>query len=162
MWKMAYLTEISGKGGIHAKCVMASIANDVPLYTVETYTPKLIDHRAQKGIQGGNLVGQKKVFTATEWDNFFLVWLHKDSWYPKLFDIERKLKKKHLKHEIVLRGTPAHSEAQELAHCIYLAIKDVKPKTLHPGEWHTPYALEGIEEVDEKIKSSIAGCARGS
>ena len=30
-----YLTEVYGKGGIYAKMVAASIANDIPLYTME-------------------------------------------------------------------------------------------------------------------------------
>lgn len=40
---MKYLSCVEGKGGIYAKCVAASIANDIPIYTLETRSSKFID-----------------------------------------------------------------------------------------------------------------------
>ena len=43
-----YLSEVYGKGGIYAKVVAASIANDIPIYTLETNAPKFIDAEFEK------------------------------------------------------------------------------------------------------------------
>lgn len=40
---MKYLSSVYGKGGIEAHCVAASIANGIPIYTLETKAPKFID-----------------------------------------------------------------------------------------------------------------------
>ena len=45
---MKYLSEVYGKGGIYAKVVAASIANDIPIYTLETKAPKFIDAEFEK------------------------------------------------------------------------------------------------------------------
>lgn len=53
----------------------------------------------------------KVVASATEWDNFFALRLHKD----------------------------AQPEIQELARCMWEAREQSEPELLQPGEWHTPY-----------------------
>lgn len=53
----------------------------------------------------------KVVATATEWDNFFALRRHKD----------------------------AQPEIQELANCMWEALKQSEPEVLEPGEWHVPY-----------------------
>jgi thymidylate synthase ThyX len=80
---------------------------------------------------------QKKVWTATEWDNFFNLRLHKD----------------------------AKPEMQELAKCMKEAMDSSTPKELKPGEWHLPYIPEEdcLETTtDNFIKLSVARCARVS
>lgn len=223
-----YLSEVYGKGGIYAKCVAASIANGIPVYTLETKAPKFIDaefekHRMlssnssssralpfkkldeiyvpfdvrknQGGMQGYEEVHprlkddllykiknfyeyimggfkytdldkhihkqhinrylepwmfQKKVVTATEWDNFFNLRLAPEA-QPEIF---------------------------ELAKCMKEAMERVTPAVLKPGEWHLPYVsgketndVFDIENniweypllcLDEQIKCSVARCARVS
>lgn len=215
---MKYLSEVYGKGGIYAKCVCASVANGVPIYTLETKAPKFIDaefekHRMlssnssssraipfkglddiyipfdirknQKGMQGyKEITGehkeyvtfylqrlyrivfddlkqtvetfdvhkqhlnrylepfmfQKKVVTATEWDNFFKLRLAPD----------------------------AQPEIQELARCMKEAINKVEPTELSPGQWHLPYVnrddeWDYIEDYNLYGKQcSAARCARVS
>jgi thymidylate synthase ThyX len=88
---------------------------------------------------------QKKVVTATEWDNFFNLRLAPD----------------------------AQPEIQELARCIKQAMEQVKPKELSYTGWHLPYVLntdtypnkKGIEALltqEDAIKCSVARCARVS
>ena len=83
---------------------------------------------------------QKKVVTATEWDNFFNLRLHPD----------------------------AQPEIQELARCMKGAMDLVVPTKLRPGEWHLPYVTSdeynGSEEpsTEDAIKYSVARCARVS
>ncbi len=62
----------------------------------------------------------KTVLTATEFDNFF--WLRCDS--------------------------DAQPEIQELANCMFEAMKKSEPEYLEEGQWHTPYVdhWEGIGE----------------
>lgn len=43
-----YLSEVYGRGGIYAKVVAASIANGIPIYTIETKAPKFIDAEFEK------------------------------------------------------------------------------------------------------------------
>lgn len=222
---MKYLSEVYGRGGIYAKCVAASIANGIPIYTLETKAPKFIDaefekHRMlssnssssraipfgksdmsyvpfdvryqEKGMQGFtnlnyedymdfttdvqkwrdiflSLVSyyhneikvhkqhlnrylepwmfQKKVVTATEWDNFFRLRLAPD----------------------------AQPEMQELAKCMKSAIDQVEPTVITGGlqgiKWHLPYINRAEFEVnnfgevfnlDTAIKCSAARCARVS
>lgn len=76
---------------------------------------------------------QKKVWTATDFDHFFHLRLH----------------------------PAAKPEMVELARCMKHALEESTPKELLPGEWHTPYALEGLIGEDA-CKSSVAGCARVS
>lgn len=76
---------------------------------------------------------QKKVVTATEWDNFFNLRLAKD----------------------------AQPEIQELARCMKQAIKEAEVTELKPGEWHLPYTLPDLT-LSEALRSSVAGCARVS
>jgi thymidylate synthase ThyX len=214
-----YLSEVYGEGGIYAKVVAASIANDIPIYTLETKAPKFIDaefekHRMlssnssssraipfkeldeiyipfdirknQKGMQGyervperdrilfqGDMVSlfgktfywlhkyfskvihkqhlnrylepwmyQKKVVTATEWDNFFRLRLAPD----------------------------AQPEIQELAKCMKEAMAQAEPKILYLGQWHLPYVPEYDKDGNPSyyddptiaIKCSVARCARVS
>src|SRR5574343_296186 len=80
---------------------------------------------------------QKKVTTATEWENFFR-----------------------------LRLAPgAQPEMQELARCMKQAMDNVREagsfQYLEPGQWHLPYVLEDMNEQDG-LKCSTARCARVS
>lgn len=222
-----YRSEVYGKGGIYAKVVAASVANDIPIYTIETRAPKFIDAEFEKhrmlssnssssraipfkelediylpfdlrkkesGMQGherlsdydtalfggfisgiyGDIIGyfkrrdgwqtiihkqhlnryieawmfQKKVVTATEWDNFFNLRLH----------------------------PAAQPEIQELARCMKEAMELAEPIKLRLGEWHLPYInIDETNDVfdgdtwqypelclDEQIKCSVARCARVS
>ena len=77
------------------------------------------------------------VVTATEWDNFFKLRLHKD----------------------------AQPEIQELARCMKTAMDESIPVELHPGEWHLPYVdLADFDDsgdpITEALKCSAARCAR--
>lgn len=79
------------------------------------------------------------VITATEWDNFFGLRLHKD----------------------------AQPEFRALARAMYQARAASTPRILMPGEWHLPYFNwdergEEITEWDQAIKQSVARCARVS
>ena len=90
------------------------------------------------------------VITATEWDNFFGLRLHK----------------------------AAQPEMRALAVPMWESLKASTPKLLEPGEWHTPFAddeltigelqtLEGqscgdIQFEQAKIITSVARCARVS
>lgn len=76
------------------------------------------------------------LISATEWDNFFGLRLHKD----------------------------AQPEAQELARAIWEARKVSTPKLLRPGEWHLPFIDWDHKELphDCNIKISVARCARVS
>jgi len=79
------------------------------------------------------------VISATEWDNFFGLRLHKD----------------------------AQPEFRALARAMYEARAASVPRILHPGEWHLPYFNweekgEDITEWDQAIKQSVARCARVS
>lgn len=214
---MKYLSEVYGKGGIYAKCVAASVANSVPIYTLETKAPKYLDgecekHRMlsknssssraipfkrlddiyypfdirknQKGMQGYEQVDdgdadhfmtalyniyqktvtnmelcsqlgihkqhlnrymepfmfQKKVWTGTEWDNFFRLRLAPD----------------------------ADPAIQELARCMKEAIIHATCTELKPGQWHLPYVnrddeWDYIEDYNLYGKQcSVARCARVS
>ena len=210
-----YLSEVYGQGGIYAKVVAASIANGIPIWTIETCAPKFIDaefekHRmlssnssssraipfnpsytpdylpfdlrvAQSGMQGdyqvdsdigSNFVGwieekyqeliaglfeykeyihkqhlnryieawmlQKKVVTATEWDNFFNLRLAPD----------------------------AQPEIQELARCMKEAMNNSGSlEKLSIGSWHAPYIKSWEHDSWSHIevkKASVARCARVS
>ena len=77
------------------------------------------------------------ILTATEWDNFFKLRLHKD----------------------------AQPEIQELARCMKKAMDESIPVELHPGEWHLPYVdLADFDDsgdpILEAIKCSVSRCAR--
>lgn len=77
------------------------------------------------------------LITATEWDNFFNLRLHKD----------------------------AQPEIQELARCIKEAMDTSKPGEMESGDWHLPYvSFEEIEEMfyrkEDLRKISAARCAR--
>ena len=87
------------------------------------------------------------VVTATEWDNFFKLRLHKD----------------------------AQPEIQELARCMKTAMNESIPVELQPGDWHLPYVRSDIQEdelweglntvcpvfnYEKAIKCSVARCAR--
>lgn len=45
---MNYLSEIYGNGGIYAKVITASEANNIPIYTLEVKAPKFIDAEFEK------------------------------------------------------------------------------------------------------------------
>lgn len=79
---------------------------------------------------------QKKVVTATEWDNFFNLRLAEDS----------------------------QPEIQELARCMKEAMDNSTPNILQNGQWHTPYVGEGdgVDDLDTALKVSVARCARVS
>lgn len=87
----------------------------------------------------------KVVLTATEFDNFF--WLRLDP--------------------------DAQPEIQELAKCMYEAMKESTPELLEAGEWHTPYvehscdrsgdgiltySVDGRQVSSEEAKAISASC----
>ena len=79
------------------------------------------------------------VVTATEWDNFFKLRLHKDA-QPEMMVLAEHMKK---------------------------AMDESIPTELHPGEWHLPYVdLADFDDsgdpISEAIKCSVARCARVS
>lgn len=80
----------------------------------------------------------KVIVTATEWDNFFNLRLHKD----------------------------AQPEMQELARCMKQAMDESTPVELEPrGWWHLPYVEfpgpRGKEiSLDKAVKCSAARCAK--
>lgn len=79
------------------------------------------------------------VATATEWDNFFGLRLHRD----------------------------AQPEMRALAVAMWEARKQSKPVLLAPGEWHLPFCADVHGKPctppnDDAIKVSVARCARVS
>jgi thymidylate synthase ThyX len=76
---------------------------------------------------------QKKVVTATEWDNFFKLRLAEN----------------------------VQPEMYELAKCIKDCIDSAKPRSLRVGEWHVPYVEDPVVNKDSLIRS-VACCARVS
>lgn len=81
----------------------------------------------------------KVIVTATEWDNFFKLRLHKD----------------------------AQPEMMVLAEHMEKAMDESIPVELQPGEWHLPYVdLNEFDDsgdpITEAIKCSVARCARVS
>lgn len=89
----------------------------------------------------------KVVVTATEWDNFFALRLHED----------------------------AQPEINELARVMKEAIDQSVPMKLHQGQYHCPYVVLDITQVERiragevdhidwevAIKCSVARCARAS
>lgn len=79
------------------------------------------------------------VVTATEWDNFFKLRLHKD----------------------------AQPEMRVLAEHMKKAMDESIPVELQPGDWHLPYVDLGDfddsgDPIPEAIKCSVARCARVS
>lgn len=78
---------------------------------------------------------QHKVVTATQWDNFFKLRLHKD----------------------------AQPEMRELARCMKEAMDASTPTRLKAGEWHLPYVeKDRLWDIETAIKCSVARCARVS
>lgn len=81
---------------------------------------------------------QKKIVTATEWDNFFKLRLSPD----------------------------AQPEMQELAKCMKQAMDGSTPTPIPRGAWHLPYIgqndLKANLKLDALIKFSVARCARVS
>lgn len=75
------------------------------------------------------------VVTATEWSNFFALRDHPD----------------------------AQPEIQALARAMRAAMQESEPVVLEAGEWHLPYCVTGPgPTMDERLASSVAGCARVS
>ncbi len=86
------------------------------------------------------------VVTATEWDNFFALRLHKD----------------------------AQPEIYELSRCMLEAMNNNEPTELVEGQWHIPYVdmfdfvrrpinqKQYSYDVDTALKCSVARCARVS
>lgn len=77
------------------------------------------------------------VVTATEWDNFFKLRLHKDA-QPEMMVLAEHMKK---------------------------AMDESIPVELQPGDWHLPYVDLGDfddsgDPISEAIKCSVARCAR--
>ena len=74
----------------------------------------------------------KVIVTATEWDNFFKLRLHKDA-QPEMMVLAEHMKK---------------------------AMDESIPVELHPGEWHLPFLVESSGNLEDDIKCSVARCAR--
>lgn len=92
---------------------------------------------ANRGLEAYQWI--KVIVTATEWDNFFKVRLHKDA-QPEMMVLAEHMKK---------------------------AMDESIPVELQPGEWHLPYVDLGDfddsgDPISEAIKCSIARCARVS
>jgi hypothetical protein len=59
----------------------------------------------------------------------------------------------------------AQPEIRELAKAMWREYKQSKPAFLRPGEWHLPFIREdehAVYSLDERIKASVARCARVS
>lgn len=91
----------------------------------------------------------KVIVTATEWDNFFKLRLHKDA-QPEMYELARVMKE---------------------------AMIGSVPEVLEHGEWHLPYVPTNVQEYglwdglesdcpvfnyEKAIKCSVARCARVS
>ena len=79
----------------------------------------------------------KVIITATEWDNFFKLRLHKD----------------------------AQPEIHELARCMKEAMDTSEPTVLHVGEWHLPYLSPkeyDIHQLESIRKASVGRLAKVS
>lgn len=75
------------------------------------------------------------VVTATSYDNFFALRCHPD----------------------------AQPEIRVLAEAMRDAMEESIPRTMGPGEWHTPYVARGFgQDWPDTIKLSVARCARVS
>ncbi len=77
------------------------------------------------------------LITATEWDNFFELRLHKD----------------------------AQPEIRVLAEAIYKALEEAEYERLELGDWHMPFITpeeRATCDVDTLLKLSVARCARTS
>ena len=72
--------------------------------------------------------------TATDWENFFALRAHE----------------------------AAEPHIQMLARIMQSNMEVSKPKLLHHGEWHLPFVGESDEDLDTRIKMSVARCARTS
>lgn len=73
----------------------------------------------------------KTIISATEWENFFAL----------------------------RTATDAHPDLQELAYWMLDAMMCSTPRNLKPGEWHVPYAEDGIP-IATQLKVATARCAR--
>lgn len=109
----------------------AQTAADLAQELLEVGTHKQIVNRLLEPFSHINVVA-----TATEWDNFFGLRLHKD----------------------------AQPEMRALAIAMWEARKASTPKLLKPGEWHLPFVDFDPYEIpiDCSIKVSVARCARVS
>lgn len=78
------------------------------------------------------------VVTATEWDNFFNLRLHKDA-QPEIYELARVMKQ---------------------------AMDESKPNIIEGNYWHVPYVedgyIKGNHDYLDYIKCSVARCARVS
>ena len=74
------------------------------------------------------------IVTSTDWRNFFNLRLH----------------------------SKAQPEMQALASAMHHCINESKPRVLKPGEWHIPLTNANEGNDDERLKLSVARCARVS
>jgi thymidylate synthase ThyX len=117
---------------------------------------------------------QKKIWTATEWDNFFLLRLPKKYWDERLFALANGIinhsSEKEDREKMTiddLGGEHAQPEMQEVATCIKLAMNNSIPNMLYSNEWHLPYVnfrkdSAQVEKKEDLIKLSVARMARVS
>lgn len=86
-------------------CAKNAVVNIAKSFSTSGYAKELVNRL----LEPHQLV--KVLVTATEWDNFFHLRLHKD----------------------------AQPEIQELARVMKAAMQDSEPEVLQAGEWHLPY-----------------------
>lgn len=107
------------------------------------YTATILKHwdRVHKQHLNRYLMGfawQKKIASATEWDNFFSLRLDRAA-DPAMYELALRMKE---------------------------AMEGSIPVELQPGEWHLPYVdcrrKDQIDDLEASIKCSVARCARVS
>lgn len=115
---------------------ISGVYGDIVGYFKQKYGWQKVIHKQHLNRYLEPWMFQKKVVTATEWDNFFKLRLHPN----------------------------AQPEIQELAKCMKQAMESVEPIKLRPGEWHLPYVNVIDQEYNLEIfkKESAARCARVS
>lgn len=116
---------------------------------------------------------QHKLWTATEWDNFFVLRLPFEELNEKQQRLARNWEKK---FGGLPNGLNAQPEIQALARCIKTQMDESEPEKLDYNEWHLPYVesygafteqmlvqeVEGVRRQEAMIKCSVARCARVS
>jgi len=230
-----YLSEVEGKGGVRARAVTASVANDIPLTTLELKYPRfihseLMTHRMfSRNAASSRAIPVKKMIEQVENDPAMPIhwgknqpgmvadeeqsrlvyvpdyaagdywallpneaWRHaadvavevaksyQDAGYHKQI-VNRLLEPFQFMHTVVTAtewnnffNLRLHKDAQpeiyELARVMQQAMEEAEYTELEHGQWHLPYLTDrdeifhkfGDEWIVAAIKSSVARCARVS
>lgn len=115
---MSAEVEINSESKLHA-LYLWNEAKDEMIHIVERLDDECELHKQISGRLLEPFQMVKQVLTATDWENFFNLRLHRDS----------------------------QPEICMLAYKIYKAIEDSKPQLLKSGEWHLPYLLTNTDNV---------------